>query len=1403
MQHTKNNRKRILAVLLSLFMLLSVLPITALADDVPYASGTFDGCGTSWKLMQDGTLILSGNGEIPNSYDYYRPWDQYRWSEPYLHSIVIEEGVTRIGSEAFWDCWNISGDLVIPTTLESVGYGAFYGCQFTSVRCSTLEQWCNIDFGGWAANPLTYSSTGNLYIGGELFTTFAIPADRTDIKQFTFAGCRSLTGQVVIPDNLEGIGYEAFDECCNVTSVVCDTLDHWCNIDFADIHATPLYYAHDLYLDGALYTTFAIPADRTYIKPYTFAGCQSLQGEVVIPDNLEGIGWDAFYECYNLTSVTCNTLEHWCNIDFSSHQATPLYHAGQLYLNGELYTSFVLPAERTDIKQFTFCGCKSLIGDLVIPDRVTSIGQGAFYNCTELNGTLTLGGSGTQLSYIGDESFYNCYGLHDELVIPNTVTYIGNSAFYDCYGFEKTLTIGNQVETIGSSAFADCYNLKGNLVIPDSVRYIYYGAFSNCYGFEGTLTLGNQVEFIEGSAFYNCHGLKGNIVIPDTVRYIGWQAFDNCYGFDGTLTLGSDQTQLYEISGYAFRGCSNLKGNLVIPDSVQNIREWAFADCTGFNGTLNLGGEDSQLSNIYEGAFINCTGLKGDLVIPNRVNYIGYDAFSGCTGFDGALRLGNSVTDIRSNAFYDCTGLTKIYADTLEHWCQIYFENPYANPAYVTQNLYFGDELFRNFRLPENLDGIRQYVFYGYEKLTGENPVIPETVGWIGTGAFADDVNLTGNLVIPSSVTSVSDSAFRGCTGLDGYLTLSENLTWIGYSAFEGCTNLKADPVNGLVIPNGVDRLPSCVFQNCSSLNGPLTLPANLTSIESNAFCNSGITGSLVFPESVTYIGYESFANCTGLDGTLTFGNNLATIGYAAFRNCANLTGTLYIPDREPVFDTEGKQIVFPVNIEGDAFHGCAINTDPAAFFENYKNSDRPYITIYERAEYQAPTSLADGYRKDAVYCADCGNFLGYITEVLVYKGVTDIEFQPSDINMTIADTFTPTVIYTPSDATSTDLNYDIEDPGIVEVDENGVLRAIGIGSTTITVTTVDESSYASTTITVTVSPRDISDAVIQIDPQYYNGSEIVPSMNVTINDMPLYQGSDYQIVSFENNVGPGTATVTIEGINDYYGTLSASFTITKNIREAEVLVEGQLYDGSEKTPPVTVIWHGEELRENVDFEIDHYKDNVQSGNAMVVINGINDFSGTTEGYFRIAYYDLSGATVTVDENQFYTGYEICPAVSVELNGTPLYEGSDYWVEYRDNVEPGTATVIIHGDKDYYGTVTATFEIRKNMEEADVYVDTVTYTGEPLTPPVTVMWRGQELVQGQDYEVSYENNTEVGTARVIITGINDFSGERTGEFEIRKDFESKKIFTPAGFLEWIKRIIKSIVEFFEGIVGSK
>ena len=137
MQHTKNNRKRILAVLLSLFMLLSVLPITALADDVPYASGTFDGCGTSWKLMSDGTLILSGSGEIP---DYNRPWDQYRWSEPYLHSIVIEEGVTRIGSDAFWDCWNVSGDLVIPTTLESVGYGAFYGCQFTSVRCSTLEQ---------------------------------------------------------------------------------------------------------------------------------------------------------------------------------------------------------------------------------------------------------------------------------------------------------------------------------------------------------------------------------------------------------------------------------------------------------------------------------------------------------------------------------------------------------------------------------------------------------------------------------------------------------------------------------------------------------------------------------------------------------------------------------------------------------------------------------------------------------------------------------------------------------------------------------------------------------------------------------------------------------------------------------------------------------------------------------------------------------------------------------------------------------------------------------------------------------------------------------------------------------------------------------------------------------------
>ena len=176
---------------------------------------------------------------------------------------------------------------------------------------------------------------------------------------------------------------------------------------------------------------------------------------------------------------------------------------------------------------------------------------------------------------------------------------------------------------------------------------------------------------------------------------------------------------------------------------------------------------------------------------------------------------------------------------------------------------------------------------------------------------------------------------------------------------------------------------------------------------------------------------------------------------------------------------------------------------------------------------------------------------------------------------------------------------------------------------------------------------------------------------------------------------------------------------------------------------------------------------------------------------------DISEAEVTV-EDQVYAGSAVEPAVTVTLNGTELQKDRDYTVEYQNNTAPGTATVIITGIGDYTGTATQTFAITADLSDATVDVEDQTYTGNAVEPAVTVTLNGTELQKDRDYTVTYQNNTEKGTARVTITGIGNYEGQAFGSFEIvgapeEEDDDSFSI------LEWIKSFIKKLIELLKTI----
>ncbi len=239
---------------------------------------------------------------------------------------------------------------------------------------------------------------------------------------------------------------------------------------------------------------------------------------------------------------------------------------------------------------------------------------------------------------------------------------------------------------------------------------------------------------------------------------------------------------------------------------------------------------------------------------------------------------------------------------------------------------------------------------------------------------------------------------------------------------------------------------------------------------------------------------------------------------------------------------------------------------------------------------------------------------------------------------------------------------------------------------------------------TITVDEPDkpsVSKAKVSgIAAQKYTGAAIEPDFNVTLDGKTLVEGTDYK-VSYKNNVNPGTATITITGMGNYAGTITKTFKIYDpnapvEITEANISgIEDKYYTGKEITQKLSITFDGKTLVEGTDYTVD-YKNNVEIGTATMTIKGIGKYTGTTTKTFKILEPEkisISDAQISQIEDQYYTGEEIKPSLTVTLGDQTLVEGTDYTVEYANNVEVGTGTVTITGIGAYMGTIDTTFNI--------------------------------------------------------------------------------------------------------------
>lgn len=298
------------------------------------------------------------------------------------------------------------------------------------------------------------------------------------------------------------------------------------------------------------------------------------------------------------------------------------------------------------------------------------------------------------------------------------------------------------------------------------------------------------------------------------------------------------------------------------------------------------------------------------------------------------------------------------------------------------------------------------------------------------------------------------------------------------------------------------------------------------------------------------------------------------------------------------------------------------------------------------------------------------------------------------------------------------------------------------------------------------VSPGNVNMSMDTIDAMYYTGSPVYPKVSIA----GMTENVDYT-VTFSNNVEVGTAVATIKGIGNNNGTIVKNFRIIAQLSKCTISpIPAQQYTGSEVKPSLTVRCGNSILMEGTDYTVT-YSNNINIGTATATIRALNNanYTGSASVRFSIGN-DVGGFIISGYAPSYaYTGNAITPGVVVETGSRTLTPGTDYTVSYSNNVNAGTATITVTGIGRYSGTQTANFVIEPKSMQSLSTTDIAdrTYTGDAYTPDITVSDGGKVLTKGVDYTVTYTNNTNPGTASILIQGTsNNYSGTKVVSFKI-------------------------------------
>ena len=477
--------------------------------------------------------------------------------------------------------------------------------------------------------------------------------------------------------------------------------------------------------------------------------------------------------------------------------------------------------------------------------------------------------------------------------------------------------------------------LKEALVDEWGVKYSKYGRkLLKMQNLRGAYSVKEGTRIICDGAFGWCYSLS-NIVIPDSVSSIGEWAFSDC----SSLKYISIPKSVICLNGNPFVNWDGklecLSPNFIYEDDVLFNKDKSKIISFRIQNIESYIIPDS-VTSIGNGAFSGCSFLSS-IVIPDSVTSIGDGAFSGCSSLSSIV-IPKSVTSIGDSAFFGCSSLSNIVI-----------------PNSVTS---IGDSAFSNCSslssivIPESVTSIGDRAFSGCRSLS--SIVIPNSVTSIGEWAFSDCSSLK-YISIPKSVICLNGNPFVNWNGkleclspnfiyeddvlfnknkskiisfriqnIKSYI-IPDSVTSIGNGAFSGCSSLSS-----IVIPDSVTSIGEWAFSDCSSLFN-IVIPKSVTSIGDCAFIGCSSLSSIVIPNSVTSIGDSAFLGCSSLSN-IVIPNSVTSIGDWAYGGCSSLS-SIVIPESVTSIGDRAfsdcislSKIVIPssvTSIGNSAFSGC------------------------------------------------------------------------------------------------------------------------------------------------------------------------------------------------------------------------------------------------------------------------------------------------------------------------------------------------------------------------------------------------------------------------------------------------------------------------------------------------